>query len=369
MNIKKLKIENFRNIDSLCIEPSEKMNVFFGENAQGKTNILEAVWLFCGSKSFRGSKDTEMLSFGKNFFKNEIEFFDGERDNTLKIAFSDKKEVYLNEVKKKGMGSIMGAFKAVVFTPDHLSLVKDGPEERRKFLDVAICQIKKGYVSAYQGYNKALIQRNNLLKDIPRRPDLLDTLFLWDEEIAKYGTVILKARYEYLKEINCLAKKYYSGISDEKENFRMSYLCSAGMNLELSEAEIYKSFLKALEKTRKEDVKKGVTSVGPHRDDVNFYINDVSAKSFASQGQQRSIVLTLKLSEGEYIFNKTGKKPVYLLDDVLSELDEKRQSFILNNVKDSQVFITCCDISSVLRLSAGKVFQVKNGFTELFKDF
>ena len=352
MFIKEIKIENFRNIENLKMMPSENVNVIFGKNAQGKTNILEAIWLFCGAKSFRTYKEQEFIKLSSEYFKNEMIFFDGERDNNIKISLSQKKEVLYNGVKKKSAAEIAGNFTAVAFIPTDLMFIKGGPEIRRRFLDGVICQIKPSYISLLHKYNKILSQRNALLKDAYYNADIYDLLDVYDREMAKTGIKIINERKNYLYKLNEKASSFYDGISGGKEKMRCFYISSAD-----DENEFYEK----LKEKRREDIKQGFSSIGPQRDDIEVLIDEMSAKNYASQGQQRSIILTLKLAEGEIIYKETGKKPIFLLDDVMSELDEYRQDFILNHVKENQVFITCCDISSVLRLFSGKIFEIKEG--------
>ena len=230
--------------------------------------------------------------------------------------------------------------------------IKGGPEIRRRFLDGVICQIKPSYISLLHKYNKILSQRNALLKDAYYNADIYDLLDVYDREMAKTGTKIINERKNYLYKLKEKASSFYDGISGGKEKMRCFYISSAD-----DENEFYEK----LKEKRREDIKQGFSSIGPQRDDIEVLIDEMSAKNYASQGQQRSIILTLKLAEGEIIYKETGKKPIFLLDDVMSELDEYRQDFILNHVKENQVFITCCDISSVLRLFSGKIFEIKEG--------
>ncbi len=355
MVVKNIKIENFRNIEKLELEPCEKVNIIYGKNAQGKTNILEAIWLFSGAKSFRTIKEQEFIRISAPFFRNEMVFDDGERENNAILRLSDKKEVMLNGVKKKTSASLAGKFLAVPFVPAHLSFITGSPENRRKFIDGIICQLKPSYISVLHKYHKILLHRNNLLKNLYGNAELYGVLDAYDNELADCAKIISEERVRYLEELSVIASEFYSGISGGKETMRTVYVPS--VSGEISKENI----LNALKINRNEDIRTGVTGVGPHRDDISVEINALSAKKYASQGQQRSIVLTLKLAEGELIYKKSGKKPVFLLDDVMSELDEDRQDFILNHVKDNQVFITCCDISSVLRLFSGKIFGISEG--------
>lgn len=355
MNIKKIKLQNFRNIEKMELCPSDKVNIIFGKNAQGKTNILEAIWLFSGAKSQRTTKEQEFIKISAPFFRNELDFFDGERDNNVKITLSDKKDITYNGIKGKTTRFLAGKFNAVMFVPSDLLFVSGSPILRRRFLDGVICQLKPSYIDLIHQYHRVLLSRNQILKDIKKSSELFGVLEAYDVELSKKGTEIIKERIKFLEELSSIAAKFYKGISKEKEEMGCVYIST--LNSEISEENYYK----ALKENRNIDLKNQTTSIGPHRDDIDIFINSLSARKYASQGQQRSIILTLKLAEGELIKKKTGRNPVFLLDDVMSELDEARQDFILNHVKENQVFITCCDISSVLRLFEGKIFEISDG--------
>ena len=360
MKVRKLTLKNYRNIRDLTFSPSEGINIIFGENAQGKTNLIEALWLFTGCKSFRTSKDSELVSFSESFSVAELEFYAFEREQTAKIVNKKKRKAFLNGVELSSPSKLIGEFTTVVFSPVHLSLIKDGPAARRRFIDVALCQLKPRYAAFLQKYNKALHQRNFLLKDVQYHSELLDTLDVWDERLCQLATVIIKERLDYIKMLTPAAKEIYSGLSDGKEEMGISYSSLADFS-SMSEDEIYFELMKLIKKNRKEDILQKSTSVGPHRDDIEITVNGLSARSFGSQGQQRSCAIALKLGEAEIVSSFTGEKPVALLDDVMSELDENRQDYILNKIKDWQVFITCCDENQVLRLCEGKTFEMKDG--------
>lgn len=362
MIIQALHFENYRNLKDNTILPSEKVNVIYGENANGKTNLIEAIWLFCGGHSFRGSKENELICFDKDFFRLKMDFFSAERDQTAEILFDkNKKTIKINEVEKNSSSYLTEIFSAVVFSPEHLSLIKQGPNVRRRFLDAAICQHRIRYASLLSQYNRIINQRNALLKDIYKNKELKDTLSIWDDSLTVVGAQIIKERFEYIRQMRAAAQKYHSGISGEKETLDISCLCTAKAN-ESDSIELIRDKLKnAFQASRHEDYHTGYTSVGPHRDDIEIKINGISARRFASQGQQRSAVLSLKLSEAQLLYQKNGERPVILLDDVLSELDHKRQDFLLNKVEDYQVFVTCCEESNKEQLQNGKVFYVKDG--------
>lgn len=362
MIINSVNIKNFRNIADLSFTADSGVNVIYGENAQGKTNILEAIWLFTGCKSFRGAKDNELIKFDEDFAKINLEFSDNLREKKSQIIISDKKKnAFLNGVSLRSTAELIGSFYAVIFSPVHLSLIKDGPSARRRFLDTALCQLKPSYAEHLAGFKRALIQRNALLKDIHLNSQLYDMLDTWDDQLARYSAAVIKERLNYIDLLSDYSKSIYSGISENKENFSVSYSRNELKRENFSVKDIYLNELEKIKEVRKEDIISRTTTIGPHRDDLEILINNVSARSFGSQGQQRSCALALKLGESEIIKKVTGENPVALLDDVMSELDEKRQDYILNHINDRQVFLTCCDPSQVLRLGGGKSFLIKDG--------
>ncbi|MBQ7116366.1 MAG: DNA replication/repair protein RecF [Clostridia bacterium] len=362
MIINSVNIKNFRNIADLSFTADNGVNVIYGENAQGKTNILEAIWLFTGCKSFRGAKDIELIKFDEEFAKINLDFSDNLREKKSQIIISDKKKnASLNGVSLRSTAELIGSFYAVIFSPVHLSLIKDGPSARRRFLDTALCQLKPSYAEHLAGFKKALIQRNALLKDIHLNSQLYDILDTWDDQLARYSAAVIKERLNYISLLSDYSKIIYSGISENKEIFSVSYSRNEIINENFSVKDIYLNELEKIKEARKEDIIAKTTTIGPHRDDLEILINNVSARSFGSQGQQRSCALALKLGESEIIKKITGETPVALLDDVMSELDEKRQDYVLNHINDRQVFLTCCDPSQVLRLCGGKSFLVKEG--------
>ncbi len=362
MKINSVELNNFRNISSMELHADDGVNVIYGENAQGKTNILEAIWLFTGCKSFRGAKDPEFIKFGEEIAKINLGFSDNNRDKKAEIVFGNKKKnISLNGISLRSSSELIGSFYAVIFSPSHLSLIKDGPAERRRFLDTALCQLKPSYAEYLYGYKRALMQRNALLKDLYMSPQLYDILDSWDDQLARYSAAVISERLKYIDILSRYSKEIYSGISENREEFSVAYSRNDITDINISVHDIYLSELERIKEARKEDVIYKTTSVGPHRDDLNILINGVSARSFGSQGQQRSCALALKLGESEIIKNITGETPVALLDDVMSELDEKRQDYVLNHIIDRQVFLTCCDPSQVLRLCGGKSFLIKGG--------
>lgn len=359
MKINSISIENYRNIESLNLE-FDDVNIIYGENAQGKTNLIEAIYLFTGSKSFRGVKDKELVKFGSDFSRLKIDFENENRKQNAQIVIDKKRTATLNGIKKKSAAALGEELKAVIFSPVHLSMVKDGPAERRKFIDNALCQLKYNYRSVLKEYNRALAQRNMLLKDISKNSSLTDMLYIWDNNLAKSGAKIIFQRNKYVEALLPYAKEVFDGLSKGKEN--MDLILKGPFDYkDLSVKEIEKQLLLTFENTRSTDFMNRITTAGPHRDDMEILINAKSARTFGSQGQQRSCVLALKLAEASLLKDMTENEPLALLDDVMSELDLSRQDYILNHIKNWQVFITCCDADTVLRLKKGKTFHMENG--------
>ncbi|MEG1996361.1 MAG: DNA replication/repair protein RecF [Oscillospiraceae bacterium] len=363
MIIKKINLVNYRNINNLEILPMEKTNIIYGENAQGKTNLVEAIWLMTGNNSFRNSKTVELLNFDKDFFSVEIAFQDKKREQKAKITFSEKKKILLNGVNLKTNNELKGNFYCVVFSPSHLSFVKDGPKQRRNFLDTAISQIKPQYCSYTDTYDKLIEQRNALLKGQTQEKKE-DLLIAWDIQIAKIATIISIYRNDYINKLNLLSKKIYSELSSQKETFKIKYNSSCfdenpiPTTYDKTTTEVY---YKKLVENHEYDIKQGYTTCGVHRDDLEIYINDLSVKTYGSQGQQRSSILALKLAEAELLKLITGENPIILLDDVMSELDKSRQDYILNKTSGFQVFITCCEMCDNYKNENIKIFNMKKG--------
>ena len=362
MIIKKVSFDNFRNLNKGEIFPESGINVIYGNNAQGKTNLLEAIWLFTGGHSFRGNKDKELpkLVDGVNSpdCKLSIEFESFKRDQEAEIIIKDgKKSCSLNGIGNKSAAYLVGKICAVIFSPEHLDLIKEGPNKRRAFIDAAICQIKPSYASLLSKYNRVLVQRNALIKDIYKNSYLLDTLSVWNERMAVLGSEIIKERIDYIDKLTPFVKDIYKGMSREKEILELSYR----MSFNICEGDIFASFMKALDESYKTDVNFGYSTVGPHRDDLDIFIDNKAVRNFGSQGQQRSCVLSLKLSEAVMLQKNIGEAPIILLDDVMSELDYLRQDYLLNHLTDKQVFITCCSPETVNLMQKGKTFYVENG--------
>lgn len=360
MRVNALLADNYRNLEHVFLEPDPGVNVIYGENAQGKTNLLESIWMFTGCRSFRGTKDAELVNFGEPGARLQLNFFAQEREQTASLLIEKRRSAALNGVKLPAANRLMGNFAAVVFAPVHLSLVQSGPAERRKFLDMALCQLRPRYANLLTSYNHTLLQRNALLKDIVRHSELLDTLDVWDDRLAAFGASIIFDRINYVKKLRIFADKFYAGLSRGRESFDVNYLNQFAAECK-DVYELKDLLVGQLKNSRKDDIYGGSTSVGPHRDDLIITVDGKSARTFGSQGQKRSCALSLKLSEAAVVKDLTGEQPVALLDDVMSELDSSRQDYILNHIDGWQVFITCCEPSTMLRLRGGKSFEMEGG--------
>lgn len=355
MIVKNISCKNFRNFENLEFSPVDSMNVIFGDNAQGKTNLLEAIWLFCGAKSFRGAKDAELKAFGKEKAENTCNFIFGEVEKTAKIIIEEKRKAELSGKALSSASKLAGNFYAIVFSPVDLNLINDGPSVRRRFLDTAIGQIYPTYNEKLKQYMKAMMQRNTILRDIKNHSDLEFLLDDFEASLAVLINQIVKYRLRYVDILREILPELYGGISGEKEKLDIEYISKISKGSSVDE------IMYLLKKARSEDIYTGNTSIGPHRDDLEILLNNNRLKSYGSQGQRRSVALTLKLSEARVLKKITGEYPVALLDDVMSELDQSRQDFILNHIKDWQVFITCCDPSNIKGLKNGSVYKMKGG--------
>lgn len=358
MKISKIVLENYRNIENLTAE-FDDVNIIWGENAQGKTNLTEAIYLFTGAHSFRGNKDKELIMFGKNRSRLYLEFYGNNREQNAEIEIEKRKKVKLNGIAKKSATALGDEIKTVIFSPVHLSMVKDGPSERRKFVDSALCQLKSNYRNLLKNYNKALEQRNYILKNSESLHQTEATLEIWDMSLAKSGAKIIYQRMKYIEALAPYLKDIFKGLSGGSEEIELKYIGATEFTNDINDIE--NKLYDTLRTHIKTDIINHTTTKGPHRDDIEILINSKSVKLYGSQGQQRSCVLAMKLAEASLLKEKTEIEPVALLDDVMSELDEKRQDYILNHIKNLQVFITCCDKETILRLKKGKTFHIENG--------
>lgn len=349
MNIRQMAWKNYRNLKEGSFKPCDSINIIYGKNAQGKTNLAEAIWLFTGNRSFRGAKDSELVAHDETSALLMLDFFSEERPQDAEIKIENgRRYIKINSIEKKSYSSAMGKLCAVVFSPEHISLVSGGPMLRRNFLDAALCQIKPGYAAHLTEYNRTLNQRNTLLKDIPKHAQLLDTLDIWDDKLSEYGRIITDERIKYLEKLKTSAENIYAGISERKEKLGLKYIKSA------------ENLKEALNSSRRTDIISGFTCFGPHRDDIEITINSLNARAYASQGQKRSAAITMKLAEAEIVGDTIGENPVVLLDDVMSELDSGRQNYVLNHLDKFQVFITCCE-PDLKKFKKGKLFKMEKG--------
>lgn len=351
MLVEKIKCVNFRNLEDVEASPCDGMNVIYGENAQGKTNLIESIWLFTGAKSFRAVKDTSFLMQGKKKGFCNLDFTALGTQYCAKMEFDEKRTAYLNDKALSSPSKLAGQFNAIVFSPSDLSLVADGPSVRRHFIDLAIGQLYPAYINILRDYTRAVTQRNQIIKDYKYDGSLGVMLDVFEDEIALNGKKMIKHRRKYLERLKMFIPDIYSGLSSGREKVEAEYLCSCeGENL-----------AERLREIRKEDMFSGVTSIGPHRDDIELKVNNLAARGYGSQGQKRSIALSIKLAQAEVIRDVVGESPVCLLDDVMSELDPGRQNYILNHIRGWQSFLTCCDPSNCAGLKDGMIFKVENG--------
>ena len=355
MKVLSLKTANFRNLEPSTTFFCDGVNVIYGNNAHGKTNLLEAIWLFTGAKSFRGAKENEFVRFGEQEARCTLSFYAAERQQTAKLYYGAQKKCLLNGVEYPAATHLSGKFSAVVFSPKHLSLIADGPGERRKFLDQLLCQIKPRYAAALATYQKAVSQRCAILRDLRYHGELAELCDLFEDSAAQSGAYLVQMRKKYLEFLAPIVAEYYGGISAGREALTMEYQATGGQSWDKD------ALLEALRQSRQEDIFTGNTSVGPHRDDFCVSINGAPARAYGSQGQQRSAVIALKLGEAQTLKAFIGEEPVVLLDDGMSELDVTRKKFVLNRLQEQQIFITCCDRSDLKGMKAGLTLRMKDG--------
>ena len=357
MKIKSLKLRNYRNYEILNLDFDEAANIFYGDNAQGKTNILEAVYMTGTTKSHRGSKDREMIRFDCDeahletiVEKNGIDY---QIDMHLKKTGS--KGIAINKIPIKKASELFGIVNLVFFSPEDLNVIKNGPSERRRFIDMELSQLDKVYMNNLSNYNKIVNQRNHLLKEMSFREkaSLESTLDIWDMQLVQYGNKIIDRRNEFIQEMNEMISSIHKKLTGDREEIRVIYEPNNG-SLALEDA---------LKKNRERDLRLKSTSTGPHRDDICFMTGDLDIRKYGSQGQQRTAALSLKLSEIEMVKRAIHDTPVLLLDDVLSELDKHRQNYLLDSIHDIQTLITCTGVDEFVnhRFSINKVFHVRNG--------
>lgn len=357
MIVESVELKDYRNYEFLDMNFNEHVNIIYGDNAQGKTNILESIYMCSTSKSHRGSKDREIVRFGED--ESHIKL------NVLKHGMKYRIDMHLKKNKTKGIAvngipikkavELFGIINIVFFSPEDLNIIKEGPAGRRRFIDLELSQLDKIYLNNLSNYNRIINQRNSLLKDIygSNQQHLLETLDIWDMQLAAYGTKVLERRKEFVRQVNEIISEIHFRLTGGKERLTLTYESSIGeMSME-----------QALKKNRERDLRMKSTSVGPHRDDLCFLSGDLDIRKFGSQGQQRTAALSLKLAEIELVKRIIGDTPILLLDDVLSELDKNRQNYLLDSIHDIQTVITCTGLDEFVnhRFSINKIFHVKSG--------
>ena len=355
MYITEVSLQNFRNLAQLKIEPSEGINVIYGSNAQGKTNFLESLYFCAMGRSLRGKSDQQLIRFEEEESHIRMLVQRKQRYDRIDVHLKkdEKKGIAVNGLPVRKLGDLFGTLYAVIFSPEDLSLVKDGPGERRRFLDMELCQLSKVYYYDLQQYYRILKQRNNLLKEISKNPKLQETLFVWDDQMAEYGERIIAARKRFLSRLDEIAAEKLSQLTGGKDHLQTIYKpnCETG------------TLAEKLQKNIDRDIYFGSTQSGPHKDDILFSIDGREVKVYGSQGQQRTTALAARLAEIDLIREETGEEPVLLLDDVFSELDENRQKFLLQSIEGLQAFVTCTGIEDSVRkyISKDNLFYVENG--------
>lgn len=357
MIIESVDLQNYRNYEFLNMTFDNKINIIYGDNAQGKTNILESLYVCATSKSHRGSKDKDIIRFGNDEAHIKV--------MVKKHGMNYRLDMHLKKNKTKGIAvngipirravELFGIINIIIFSPEDMNIIKNGPSERRRFMDMELSQLDKIYLSNLVNYNKVVIQRNKLLKQLQFSGDsgLVDMLDVWDMQLVRYGSEIIKRRMDFIDNINSIIRPVHSKLSGNKEILNLRYIpCTTTDN-----------FKDEVIRSRERDIKFKMTNVGPHKDDVAFFINDKDVRKYGSQGQQRTCALSLKLAEIELVKKVINDTPVLLLDDVLSELDANRQNFLLDSIGDIQTIITCTGLDEFVnnRFSINRIFKVVNG--------
>lgn len=361
MHVDSLEVGNFRNYEFAKIEFHQKTNILYGDNAQGKTNLLEAIFVCGTTKSHKGSKDKELIRLSeeeahirmhltKKNIKHRID---------MHLKKSKGKGIAIDGIPIKRSGELLGLLNVIFFSPEDLRIIKNGPSERRKFINMELCQLDSLYLHDLGEYNKALMQRNKLLKQIYYQPSLKDTLDIWDMNLIEYGSKIIVRRKAFIEEISEIVTRVNEQLTGNKEHIKMFYEPDTAID----------EFEERLRKAREKDLKACSTSVGPHRDDLCFMNGDIDIRKYGSQGQQRTCALSLKLAEIELVKRTIGDSPILLLDDVLSELDRSRQNYLLDSIHDIQTIITCTGIEEFIdsRLSLDRIFRIVQGSISLEK--
>lgn len=362
MYVESLALENYRNYAHLAMNLSPGINIFFGDNAQGKTNILEALYMCATTKSHRGSRDREIIRFGEE--EAHIRMMLSKEQVLHKIDMHLKKNkskgIAIDGIPIRRSGELFGLVHMICFSPEDLAMIKNGPGERRRFLDLELCQLDKVYLHNISNYNKIVNQRNNLLKQIGFDSTLKDTLDIWDMQMVNYGRQVIETRRVFIERLNTWMEQIHAKLTGNKEKLRLVYQPSVEPDM----------FERALLSKRDQDIRMKMSGTGPHRDDFLFMIQDVDIRKFGSQGQQRTAALSLKLAEIELVRQSIGDEPVLLLDDVLSELDSSRQNYLLDCIKDIQTVITCTGLDEFVnhRFNIDRIFKVTDGTVDFVNE-
>lgn len=355
MIIKKLELADFRNYETLEISFDKGTNILYGDNAQGKTNILEAIYVSATTRSHKGSKDKEIINFNKEeaHIRTYLQKEDEEIRVDMHLRKNKSKGIAIDGQKIKKAADLLGLLNVVFFSPEDLSIIKNGPAERRRFADMELCQLDNFYLYNLNHYNKIINQRNKLLKDMYFQPELRETLNIWDSQLVSFGSKIIERRQQFAMQLCEIISEIHNKLSGGKEELIVKY--EPDVSIE--------NFEMKMKMNQERDIKSKMTSVGPHRDDFSFIVNGIDIRKFGSQGQQRTAALSLKLSEIELVKKISKDTPVLLLDDVLSELDSNRQNYLLNSIGDIQTIITCTGLDEFInnRFEINKIFKVTNG--------
>lgn len=359
MYVEKIKLKNFRNYSDIEVEFNKKVNIFIGNNAQGKTNLLESIYLTSIGRSFRTNKYMEMIQFNKDFLKVNAKIIKKDYDTEVEVTIENSnKNIKIDGISKKKTSELLENLYIVIFSPEDLKIVKDEPEKRRRFIDRELCQINPSYFSDFTNYKNVLLQRNSLLKENNINLDFLDIL---DIQLSKYGSAVIEKRKKFIEKINSISSEIHNSITKGSEKLEIFY--SPNIEYKKNNFELEELFYNKLKDNRNNDLKQRTTTLGPHKDDLQFFINGINVRSFGSQGQQRTTALSLKLAEIKIIKEEKDENPILLLDDLMSELDKVRQEYLIKSLSEVQLFITTTEISeSILnKFSDKKIFYIEKG--------
>ena len=355
MMIESVELKDYRNYENLHLDFSPGVNLLYGNNAQGKTNVLESIYVCCTTKSHRGSRDREIIRFGQE--ESHIKLNVRKKDISYRIDMHLKKNkpkgIAVNGIPIRKASELFGMINVVFFSPEDLNIIKNGPSERRRFIDLELCQLNKSYVHALIQYNKVVLQRNHLLKEISMRPESEETLDVWDEQLIKYGIEVIGYRRKFIGQLDRIIGEVHGKLSGKKENLIVEYEPDTEEN----------DLQRTLKNNRETDIRLKTTSAGPHRDDLRFMVNGIDIRRFGSQGQQRTAALSLKLAEIELVKYLIQDYPVLLLDDVLSELDGSRQEHLLEEINHIQTMITCTGLEDFLnhKVNIDRIYRISEG--------